>query len=174
MLLLMLTLNACTAKLSYRFIDWVVAWRVAEYVQWNRAQDRIFQKKLREQIDWHRTTQLPLYSDFLSTFKNDLSKPLVKDELLSRVEAIEKYGDSILRHVTPDAIELLAQLDDAQVKKLLAKLQKDIKKLEEEYAESNQKKRHKKRVGSVKKSVSRFIGALNNCLLYTSPSPRDS
>ena len=48
-----LFLTSCTAKVSYRFLDWVIAWSVDDYVDWDRTQQAAFDQRLEAILRWH-------------------------------------------------------------------------------------------------------------------------
>ncbi|QVK23478.1 hypothetical protein KHX94_01450 [Shewanella dokdonensis] len=42
----LLTLSACSTKMSYHFLDWAIAWQLDDYVSLNKAQQQQFDQAL--------------------------------------------------------------------------------------------------------------------------------
>lgn len=154
-------LVSCTTKMTYRFLDWVVAWSVDDYVNWDRQQQREFDQRLDQQLDWHQSTQLPRYSALLSKFRQDLEQPLNEDLMLKKLDQVAVLWSDMLQHLAPDITFMMSSLSDSQVEELIENLQKNIVKTEEKYTNYNTEDLDKERVKRVEKFAKRFIGRLS-------------
>lgn len=158
-LLVILSLTACTAKMSYRFLDWAVAWSIDDYVNWNREQQIDFDRRLDKQLLWHQATQLPKYSHSLQALQQDLATPLSEAVLDKHFATFTNLYSNILVNITPDASALLAQLSDEQVSKLLNNIDSKIEEDSERYSNASAEKLRKERIDRVKKMLKRWAGS---------------
>ena len=59
--LLCLLLSACSTKLAYNYLDWILEWYVADLVNLTEDQEWQLNDALTKELAWHRKQQLPLY-----------------------------------------------------------------------------------------------------------------
>lgn len=160
LLLSCLALVGCTAKTSYRFLDWVVAWSVDDYINWDRGQQVEFDSVLQQQLSWHQGTQLPRYSALLRRIRQDLEQPLNEDQLQQHLQQLGVLWQDVMLNLAPDAATLLAQISDEQAVELIENMDKKIAKAEQEYRESSSEELAERRIEGVEKTAKRFIGGL--------------
>lgn len=67
LLLTCLTLLASCSRLDlgYRNLDWLIPWSLDNYIPLSAEQKTWLKPRLITHINWHCTTQLPLYSNWL-------------------------------------------------------------------------------------------------------------
>ena len=99
LVVLVLSLGACTAKVSYRFLDWIIAWSVDDYIDWNNQQQQQFDRVVADLLTWHQRTQLKRYSEFLAQLQRDLSEPLSRELLTARMDEAEQLWTVTIREV---------------------------------------------------------------------------
>ncbi|MEH6556446.1 MAG: DUF6279 family lipoprotein [Oceanicoccus sp.] len=162
LILLMLSLTACAAKVSYRFLDWIIAWSVDDYVDWNSQQQQQFDQVVSDKLAWHQSTQLKRYSEFLVQLKQDFQQPLSNELLMERMQEAEQLWVVTLKEVAPEAVNLLMTLNDEQVDDVSENLTKNIQKMEKKYVVGSPKKLERRRIKEVEKTISRFIGKLDS------------
>jgi hypothetical protein len=64
---LSLTVAACSrVGLAYRNLDVIIPWTLSDYLEMNHEQKDWFNERLKEHLNWHCTTQLPGYLDWLN------------------------------------------------------------------------------------------------------------
>ncbi len=162
LVVLVLSLGACTAKVSYRFLDWIIAWSVDDYIDWNNQQQQQFDRVVADLLTWHQRTQLKRYSEFLAQLQRDLSEPLSRELLTARMDEAEQLWTVTIREVAPQAVTLLMTLSDEQVNELGENLAKSTDKISKRYSSTDPQKLDRKRIKSVEKMMARFIGKLNS------------
>lgn len=159
---LSLLTTSCSGKVSYRFLDWIVAWSVDDYVDWDRQQQREFDQRLEALLEWHQATQLPAYSEFLTRFESDLQRPLNEEILNQYVENLQALLANTVEKALPDAVFLLSTLSDEQVQEFAENLDKENRKIEKKYLRQGSARLNNDRERRVKKSVERLVGRLNS------------
>jgi len=76
LLALGLLVSACSkAGLAYRNLDWVISWRVNQYLDLDSQQKAWFKPKLQEHLTWHCSTELPRYVDWLQRTQDLVQQP---------------------------------------------------------------------------------------------------
>ena len=64
-----LFLTGCSAKLVYNYADWLIFWKIGDYVELNSEQKKVLENKVEELQNWHRTEELPYYSALLKQLR---------------------------------------------------------------------------------------------------------
>ncbi len=154
-------LSSCTAKISYHFLDWVIAWSVDDYVDWDRNQQVEFDQRLEAILLWHQQTQLPDYSRLIRQTQTDLQQPLSEAILRQHLEEMTALWTDLQRRLEPDVIALMSTLSDRQVRGIEKELSKVTEKIEKKYLPINRKTISKDRIEGVEKFMRGLIGRLN-------------
>ena len=97
LLIFTLALGACSrVGLAYRNLDVIIPWTLGDYLDMNGEQKDWFNERLKEHLNWHCTTQLPAYLDWL-------------DRLQAMVET-NQVTDAALQARTAEAKQAIAEL----------------------------------------------------------------
>ena len=116
-LVLALTVGGCT-KFAYNRLDSLASWYVGSLVSLDDGQRRDLRAWMTSTLEWHRTSELERYSDFLHSLTEQIASPGDRASY-ERVEAqIESFGEAVVAQATPEAARLLLQLSDAQIDEL--------------------------------------------------------
>ncbi|WP_101757410.1 DUF6279 family lipoprotein [Oceanicoccus sp. KOV_DT_Chl] len=160
-LLASIFVTSCTAKASYRFLDWVVAWSVDDYVDWDRSQQVDFDQRVQVLLAWHHAELVPQYAGLLRQLHEDVQQPLVRELLVQRVDQTEVLFTQLLTRVQPDAVALLSSLSDKQVLDVEKNLASAVEKLEKKYLQESADQQSSRRIKSVKKFATSMLGKLS-------------
>jgi hypothetical protein len=135
-----LALAACsTAEFAYRHAGllydnaatWIL-WSVDDYLDLTAEQKAFARQRLDRALEWHRRNVLPDYAAFLRDVERQVDAGLDAAAFRDDREKIRGFYRQVSEHLLPDAAELFALLDDAQVDDLASRLAKaDGKMLEE-------------------------------------------
>jgi hypothetical protein len=155
-------LSSCTAKVSYRFLDWVIAWSVDDYVDWDRTQQADFDERIEKLLIWHQGTQLPEYSRLLRQTKDDFQQPLNEELLRLRLDEMTVLYADLQQRLEPDVVALMSSLSDRQVRGIEKELSKVTAKMEKKYLLGDKDRVAKDRVKGVEKFLRGLIGRLND------------
>jgi len=160
-LALTLPLTSCTTKITYRFLDILVAWEIDNYIDLDANQKREVDKRLDALLLWHQKTQLPLYSDWLRQFKKDISGEISREIVLLRFDEAQNLMDQSSIKFLPDGVFLLATLTPDQIDSLQEKSLKKIHKDDKKYLKKGHEKYMADRIKSTENMFKGFIGPLN-------------
>ena len=154
-------LLGCTVKVSYRFLDWIVAWSVDDYVSWDQAQQQLFDRRLEKLLAWHQADQLPRYAQLLQQLRQDMAQPVSRETLQLRLEQAGELYQQLLLKAEPDALILLSSLSEQQVLAMEENLAKATAKLEKKYLQASAEQRVERRVESAEDLTSSLLGRLD-------------
>ncbi|MHA6492818.1 DUF6279 family lipoprotein [Pseudomonas borbori] len=122
-----LLLSACNrAGLAYRNLDWLVPWRLNDYLHLTKEQQAWLKPRLQAHLQWHCSVELPLYLDWLQDTQGLLLQAQPDSAaLLGQLAEFDAAVKRVGREVTPTAIELLRGLDERQIGELVAAMEED-------------------------------------------------
>ncbi|PJE41835.1 MAG: hypothetical protein CUR33_10525 [Pseudomonas sp.] len=127
MLCLSLLISACSrAGLAYRNLDWLVPWRLNDYLNLNSQQQAWLKPRLQTHLQWHCSAELPRYIEWLQTTESILAQP--QPDSAQLLEQFAQFDAALKRigvEITPTAIELLQGLSEQQVSELYAAIDED-------------------------------------------------
>jgi hypothetical protein len=160
-LLLCLLLGACSTKMAYNYLDWILEWYVGDLVSLSEDQEWQFRNALARQLDWHRKKQLPLYVKSLDDLHNAIDNEFTV-EVLQRIYNEQENGlNELIWQITPTLSELLATLSDSQVEQLIENLEEQNQELEEEYVKKSRDELVAQRAERMVDRAENWVGTLN-------------
>lgn len=104
----------CGIKTIYNQLDWIMLGMAEDYIQLSDAQDNDVRQRIDRFIDWHKKTQLPIYSQDLLQLKQDKQAGLTRDRLARFYETLELRWRTIKQKIAPDIADVLLTLDEKQ------------------------------------------------------------
>ena len=127
LLCLSLLISACSrAGLAYRNLDWLVPWRLNDYLNLDSQQQAWLKPRLQTHLQWHCSAELPRYIDWLQSTESILAQP--QPDSAQLLEQFAQFDAALKRigiEITPTAIELLQGLSEQQVRELYAAMDED-------------------------------------------------
>ncbi len=158
-LVLALVLAACSvARTAYERADWLIQRNLRQYVSWEGEQREALRQRLDEALDWHRETQLPLYSEALQALRADLAaSESGAVDWQPHIDRGAVFWRNLLERVQPDIVAMLAMLSDAQVDELLANLEERS----EERLARNARRGAEGSARDLRRQVQRWTGRLD-------------
>ncbi|PTU75358.1 DUF6279 family lipoprotein [Pseudomonas mangrovi] len=159
---LLLTLVACSrVGLAYRNLDMIIPWSLDDYLQMSDEQRAFFDERLDEHLLWHCSQELPRYRDWLASLQQmSRSEELDPQQMQARFDEAREAIDAIARQITPTTIELLRDLDDAQVRQLEEALRKDIDERRKEHLQPPVSEQIADRAERMEKRLATWYGRL--------------
>lgn len=157
-------LAACSAnRLAYNNLDWLIRWKVGDYVSLDRTQKRWLSSRIDQHLAWHCGTELRQYGPLLSELESSLlNDDLDATQILQGLPRFEAAAERLVGEITPTVIALLRQLDDRQVEELTAKLEEKHRELEDEYTAPDLPTQHKERIERAEERLEDWLGPLDS------------
>lgn len=157
-----LLLGACSTRLAYSNLDWLVPWYLRDYVSFNAGQRALLDQRLARRLDWHCRAHLPHYVDMLREARSTLAvDQVVVADLEPFVQRGEAWWDEVRVALVSDAAVLLAGLSNDQVIELAAAFERQNREAREEYLGGNVEQRAKAQIRRMEKRLHNWFGRLN-------------
>ena len=160
-LLALLLLAGCGNTFLYNRLDWLIGWYVDDYVELSRAQEKVFQQRLRPVLDWHRREELALYAVLLQQIEADSAAPLDADTVRDWSRQLLLALERIEARLWPLIHEIGADLDQAQMAELLENIQAKQRELEEEYLTRTDEEYAEDNFDRLSENLRDFLGPLS-------------
>ncbi|MBU2916485.1 hypothetical protein KO505_00750 [Psychrosphaera sp. F3M07] len=153
-----LFLTGCSAKLVYNYADWLIFWKIGDYVELNSEQKKVLENKVEELQNWHRTEELPYYSALLKQLRN-----IVENRDEKELAALFLQGPMIwqrsITKLSPEIIEFLTLLSTSQKQELITNIgsiqQETNEKWLKEIEDGNQQ-----RIEDAEQRIEDYVGKL--------------
>lgn len=159
----LLILGGCSStKLAYRYADWGVAWWVDDYIPMTPEQEARLEADIRDLRQWHCSTELPRYSEWLAQLKTDVRDRNFDPARVSwHQERIMSFLPPLMNQAKPAATHLLASLSESQVRQLADNMEESQKELENEYLADDAEQTRKARAERTIERAEKWLGSLN-------------
>lgn len=158
-----IVLSACSAsRLAYNNLDWLINWKVDDYVSLTGDQKDWLRGRTKQQLAWHCSVEMPRYLPLLDHLEASLNDEKLDSAMLSRgLPQVETAMDRLLSEIAPTVSGLLRQFDARQVEELKTNLQEKHAELEEKYAEPDLTTQHRERVDRAEERLEEWMGPLD-------------
>lgn len=158
-----LLVSACSkAGLAYRNLDWVISWRVNQYLNLDSQQKAWFKPRLQEHLAWHCSTELPRYVDWLQRTEQLVQAPEPNArQLEAQMIEAEQAFNAVVQQTNPTTIALLAELRPEQVARLYARMEKDNREDRQKFLEPPLETQISERAERLEKRLKPWFGNLN-------------
>jgi hypothetical protein len=161
--MLWLCLAACAApQIAYQKLDWLASWKLGQYVDLDRAQEREFESGFRELWDWHRVSELGGYGQDLRELARAAQQPMSSDDVRAWALRAEAHSQRLLERAMDPACALLSGFDDEQRDSVLERIAHNIDEDAEEYLDGSEPQIRKQARKRMRKSLERWVGDLDD------------
>ena len=134
-LALLISITACSTKMSYYFLDWAIEWEVDDYVSLDKAQSASLEKVIDKFIPWHQSQELGRYVTQLTALSTELNNGTFTAELWAvHVAKAKAHWFRVFEFAMPELLPIMATLTDEQVKQIIAQLKVEEQELHQEFA----------------------------------------
>ncbi|MDR9502684.1 MAG: DUF6279 family lipoprotein, partial [Desulfurivibrionaceae bacterium] len=157
-------LAGCSStRTAYRFADWGIVWWVEDYVTLNSAQKARLEEDLDNLRQWHCSAELPRYTQWLETLKEDLSPSVPEvDVIRHHQQQLFVFTDALLQRAVPATVNLLSTLSDEQVEELATNMAQQHRELEQEMLGGSAQENAEGRAERTAERLENWLGPLND------------
>ncbi len=157
--LLALVLAGCGVRSAYNNLDWLMMRWINNQLSLTSEQELAVRTALDEKLEWHCSTQLPLYVDFLRALERDVAAEAIDVETLGgHGERVAEFGRELALRARPDIIEFLAGLNDGQIDDLRESYSERNEEIISESIEVSDAERQANQVRGMERGMRRFAG----------------
>ncbi len=122
---LLASASGCSIKMLYNNADRFARWAANDYIQMDDAQEAYFTAEVDAIHYWHRTTELPLYADYLDSLPTTLDKEVTESEVQAVFDTFYGWWEVFEEKTLPFFTEMMMSLSDEQVARLPERLAED-------------------------------------------------
>ncbi|ABZ77015.1 conserved hypothetical protein [Shewanella halifaxensis HAW-EB4] len=161
--LLLVSLVGCSTKMGYYFLDWVIEWKLEEYVSLTSGQQAQFDSALNQFLIWHRAEELPLYAKQLSQFSLEFEQASLTPAVwAAQVEQLKQHWLRTFEFIKPFIVPMISSFTDEQVKQVIAQLRVDEKALNRKYLGKDRQALVEMADKRINKRIKKWIGKLTS------------
>ncbi len=136
-----LLVTACTLKSLYNKLDYLIP----EYVEGMVTLDDALEVRLEQRtgvlLDWHRSTQLKQYANWVSELQSNILRNPTEDKIVARFDDLEVFWESLIYKINDEMVLLLLLLDEYQRDELFASIEDNNEEFREEYIDITNEER---------------------------------
>ena len=158
---IVLIVAGCTLKATYNRLDWVLGNYLERYVELTSAQEAELKQRLATTLEWHRTTQLPVYAAWLRTVKYDVQHGLSETQVEQHTLELLLYWRTLMIRFADDMAEMLPTLNAQQQLELFASFADKNADYEERYINVSREQQRDNYTERLEDSFDSWLGSLS-------------
>lgn len=157
---LFLLTSACSFKTLYNQLDNIIPAYIEEMVSLDDVLEQNIQQRTQFLINWHRTTQLKEYAEWLRSLQQDVNPQLTDKKLVQHLLRVESFWKSLLQKVYKELADLLPSLNSEQRKELFSSMAAKNKDFSDDYIDIDEKKRIDSNIERMLENYENWLGDL--------------
>lgn len=149
-----LLLSSCSmVQLGYDRGPQLAWWWLDSYIDFSREQKPHAKQAIRQWFDWHRSTQLPEYADWLAAVRSLINDPVTPEQICRWSDELQDILAPAFDHAVHLGAPVVLSLDESQRRHLEQRYAKSNDKLRRDYLQPDPKDRLN---AAIKRSVKRI------------------
>ena len=133
---IVLALTACSIlKVAYSNVDLYLRWKADDYFALDSQQRGLVKAQLDATTTWHRSEELPRYTDLLHAAQDRVARGLDSEDMEWFYQSVRMRYEALARQSAPGAAEVLSTLTPAQIAHFEAKLERENERFAVEFVE---------------------------------------
>lgn len=155
-----ISLSACSMRVMYNYLDWIIPWYMDDYVTLTDQQDTSFDHFTIQFLRWHRADELPRYEEFVVSFKDAQTNPMSQRQVLLFFDDIWTLWDALITESMPYLLELSVDLSEKQLQQINDALVSDIRELQKKHGKRSEIQRRENWRNKMTEAVDDWLGAV--------------
>jgi hypothetical protein len=155
-------LTACSFSFIYNNLAWLSSWYLDDYVELTPQQQQLFDSAFTEFHSWHRQTQLSLYYQQLTLFKQQVNLGLSRDDINQHFSLIKNHWFSLREQAKSPLLTLTHSLSDIQRKQVIDEIEDNNKRRIDDYDQLSEQKWISKQCKNTQKQLKKWLGKLTS------------
>ncbi|MDB4261596.1 DUF6279 family lipoprotein [bacterium] len=162
LLLALLFIGGCSSTtFVYNRLDFLLPWYLDDYVELDRAQETFLDAQLQPFLAWHRSEELPRYTQILDDITRRLDGPLTGQDVAAISLEFEQAWLRLEGRSLEWLLALGERLTEDQVQQFLDELWKQQEKYQKKYLERSDREYREDSYDSLVDSVQDYLGRLS-------------
>jgi hypothetical protein len=155
-------LTACSFSFIYNNLAWLSSWYLDDYVELTPQQQQLFDSAFTEFHSWHRQTQLSLYYQQLTLFKQQVNLGLSRDDINQHFSLIKNHWFSLREQAKSPLLTLTDSLSDSQRKQVIDEIEDNNQRRIDDYDQLSEQKWISKQCKNTQKQLKKWLGKLTS------------
>jgi len=152
--------SACSIKTLYNQLDSLIPSYLEEMVTLDDVLEKKIEQRIQFLINWHRTTQLKDYADWLRTLQQDVNTHLTDKKLFQHAAIVERFWKSVSQKFNKELADFLPSLNSEQRKELFASMTAKNQDFRDDYIDIDEKKRVNSNAERMLENYENWLGDL--------------
>ena len=162
LLLALLFIGGCSSTtFVYNRLDFILPWYLDDYVELDRAQETFLDEQLQPFLAWHRSEELPRYTQILDDIARRLDGPLTGQDVAAISLEFEQAWFRLEGRSLEWLLALGERLTEEQVQQFLDELWEQQEEYQKKYLERSDREYHEDSYDSLLDSVQDYLGRLD-------------
>ena len=153
-------MTACSMRIMYNRLDWIIPIYLDEYVSLSDQQENFFDPMINRFLEWHRSKELPRYMHYVDSLREAQTESMSREQVLVFFDEAEGLWKVTLQQAMPSLFELAAALNDTQILEINDALRNKIRKLKKKYGSKNQTDRRAVAANKMTDTMQDLVGEL--------------
>ena len=154
--------NACTVKTLYNQLDWLIADRLESYVELSSEQQEKLNANIQRTLTWHRSSQLPLYVQWLQAFKSDILGTPTQQNIGLKLDQFQLFLRAIRAHSADEMANLLPLLNAEQRQQIYKRMDEENETFAERFIDIDRDEQVEVYAERMTDRLSDWIGSIND------------
>lgn len=163
LLLLTAALAGCSLVINvgYGLVDNALVWYVRDYFPLDARQEAVLKSGLAQVRQWHCTTQLPRYAQWLRDVSDELARGMSREDVARRAAEVQAHWRVLLEQLAPVLARTFESATPEQVARLAANFEASNRDYRSEWVDLSREALAAKRTERATTQITRWIGGLN-------------
>lgn len=158
-----LLLGACSGTtFVYNRLDFLLPWYVDDYADLNSEQELYLADLLAPFLAWHRTQELPAYSEIITAIEDSLTQPQTPAGIAAIFARMEAAWLRLEGQALDWLLDLGAQLSEEQIAGFLEQMQEQQDEFEEKYLTRSDEAFYNDSYDNLVDNAKEYLGALSD------------
>lgn len=159
----LLLVAGCSTRFLYDQLDWLIIWKVEDFVELNKEQKQALRIDLHERLKTARQKDLPHMAKLISATARELEGGTVTAAMIDdRYAQMLGEFDGFMLSIVPLSTRLLMSLEPKQIEELFENLDELNTEMYDDYSGRTPEVREKNRNKSAVKSIQNYTGRLSD------------
>jgi hypothetical protein len=160
---MLMLLGACSAvRLTYNNADTLARFRVSDYVDFTPAQAEQFKARFSSLHRWHRTQELPAYTQLLRTVGDRIAKGVSAADVAWTIDNSRSRYRKMTAKAAADAAPLLVTLTPEQLQQMEKRFAENNRRYVKDNLEGDPRRLQYKRAAQLEEYFRDWIGQLDD------------
>lgn len=159
-LLMALLVSGCAVRLAYNWLDFVIGWKLDDYFELDRRQQRALDDELEPLLAWHRQQELPGYARLLRNLSADLAGPLTASQIGQYLDDWEAATLRLAERLQQPANRVAALLSDQQVAAFMAERRRKQAERRQDWQSGGLAKVQRDAMRKLERDIERWFGRM--------------